>query len=73
MTRFFFHFWSKDDTVHDSQGRELGDLSAAYRHAMGLIRKAVELDDIAWRGCSINITDAYDRPMLSVLFPQESA
>ena len=56
MTRFFFHFSSKDDTVHDSQGREFGDLSAAPRHGMRLIDKAVELDDMDWRGRSIKIT-----------------
>ena len=70
MTRFFFHFSSKDDTVHDNEGREFADLSAAHRHAVRLIHKAVELDDMDWRGWSINITDAHYRPMLSVLFPQ---
>ena len=53
MTRFFFHFSSKDDTVHDSQGREFGDLSAAPRHGMRLIDKAVELDDMDWRGALV--------------------
>jgi hypothetical protein len=70
MTRFFFHFSSKDDTVLDDQGREFGDLSAAHRHAMRLVHKAIELGGTDWRGWSIKITDAYNRPMLSVLFPQ---
>ena len=70
MIRFFFHFSSKDDTVHDNEGREFGDLSAAHRHAVRLIHKAVELDDMDWRGWSINITDAHNRPVLSVLFPR---
>jgi hypothetical protein len=70
MARFFFHFSSKDDTVHDSQGRDFDDLNAAHRHAMRLIRKAVELDDTDWRGWSIKITDVHNRSMLNVLFPQ---
>ena len=72
MTRFFFHLASRDDTFHDREGRELGDLNAAHRHAMRLIRKAVELDHMDWRGWSIKITDAHNRPILSVLFPQAS-
>ena len=70
MTRFFFHFASKDKTVHDSQGRELSDLSTAHRYAMRLIDKAIALNDMDWRGWSINVTDAHNRPMLSVWFPQ---
>ena len=60
-----------DTTVHDNEGREFADLSAAHRHAVRLIHKAVEHDDMDWRGWSINITDAHYRPMLSVLFPQD--
>ena len=72
MTRYFFHFSSKDDTVQDSQGREFSDLSAAYRHGIALIHKTVLLDDMDWRGWSVKITDADNRSMLSVLFPQAS-
>jgi Domain of unknown function (DUF6894) len=72
MTRFFFHFSSKDDIVRDSKGRELSDLSEAHRHAMLLIHKMILLDDMDWRGWSVRITEADDRSMLSVLFPQGS-
>jgi hypothetical protein len=72
MNRFFFHFSSKDDIVRDSRGREFNDLSAAHRHAMLLIHKMILLDDMDWRGWSVKITDADDRSMLSVLFPQAS-
>ena len=70
MTRFFFHFWSKEDVIRDSQGREFSDLSEAHRHALTLIHKLFLLDDVDWQGWSIKITDADDRSMLSVLFPQ---
>ena len=72
MTRYFFHFSSKDDTIHDSQGRELSDLSAAHRHAMALVHKVVLMDDVDWRGWSIKIADVDNRSVLSVLFPQAS-
>jgi hypothetical protein len=72
MNRFFFHFWSKDDIVRDNKGREFSDLSAAHRHAILLIHKMILLDDMEWRGWSVKITDADDRSMLSVLFPQAS-
>jgi len=72
MTRFFFHFSSRDDIIHDSQGREFSDLSAACRHAMSLIHKAVLLDDMDWQGWSVKITDSNNRSTLSVLFPQAS-
>jgi hypothetical protein len=72
MSRFFFHFSSKEDTVHDSNGRELSDLSEAHRHAMLLIHKMILLDDMDWRGWSVKITDADGQSMLNVLFPQTS-
>jgi len=31
---------------------------------------AIALNDMDWRGWSIKVTDAQNRPMLSVLFPQ---
>jgi hypothetical protein len=72
MSRFFFHLASKDDRIFDTKGRELGDLAAAHRHAMLLIHKMVLLDDMDWRGWSINVTDASNLSVLSVLFPQVS-
>ena len=39
---------------------------------MGLIQKMVLLDDLDWRGWSINVTDASNQSVLSVLFPQVS-
>ncbi len=70
MSQFFFHVTSKGDFVHDFKGRELTDLAAAHRHAMLLIHKMVPLNDMDWRGWSINVTDASNRSVLSVLFPQ---
>jgi hypothetical protein len=72
MSKFFFHVTSKADFVRDFKGRELTDLDAAHRHAMLLIHKMVSLDDMDWRGWSINVTDASSRSVLSVLFPQMS-
>lgn len=72
MKHFFFHFESKDGSVSDAKGREFSDLASAHRHAMLLIRKIVLLDDIDWRGWSINVTDENNRSVLSVLFPQIS-
>jgi hypothetical protein len=73
MTRFFFNLASKDNTVFDDKGRDLIDLAAAHRHAMLLIHKMVALDDVDWRGWSINVADASQRSVLSVLFPQSYA
>ena len=71
MNRFFFHFWSRRRLIRDTEGRELPDLAAAHRHAMLLIKKAaVLLDDLEWRGWSIKVTDAADRTVLNVLFPE---
>jgi hypothetical protein len=70
MNRFFFHIASKDDSVFDTKGGEFSDLAAAHRHAMLLIHKMVLLDDMDWQGWSINVTDANNRSVLSVLFPQ---
>jgi hypothetical protein len=70
MNRFFFHLASKDNTIFDDKGRELIDLAAAHRHAMLLIHKMVALDDVDWRGWRINVTDATQRSVLTVLFPQ---
>jgi Domain of unknown function (DUF6894) len=72
MDRFFFHLASKDDTIFDTNGREFSDLAAAHRHAMQLIHKLVVLDDMDWRGWSINVADANNQSALSVLFPQTS-
>ena len=72
MARFFFHFMSKDDAVHDSNGREFSDLGEAHRHALTLIRKVVLLDDKDWRGWSVKISDAENKSTLSVLFPHAS-
>ncbi len=43
MTRFFFHFSSRDQFVADPIGRELAHIGAAHRHALLLIEKAVLL------------------------------
>ena len=74
MNRFFFHVASKNDCIFDTNGREFGDLATAHRHAIGLIQKMIVLDDddTDWRGWSINVTDASNRSVLSVLFPQTS-
>jgi hypothetical protein len=70
MNRFFFHLASKENTIWDEKGRDLTDLAAAHRHAMLLIHKFVAFDDSQWDGWSINVTDASQRSVLSVLFPQ---
>ncbi len=70
MKRFFFNLASRENTICDEKGRDLSDLAAAHRHAMLLIHKMVALDDMDWRGWSINVTDANQRSVLSVLFPQ---
>jgi hypothetical protein len=72
MNRFFFHVGCKEDSFFDTEGRELADLAEAHRHAMLLIHKMVMLDDVDWRGWSINVTDANNRSVLNVLFPQRS-
>jgi hypothetical protein len=71
MNRFFFNLVSKDNNILDTNGREFNDLAAAHRHAMLLINKIIFLTDEDWQGWSINVTDASNRSMLSVLFPSE--
>jgi hypothetical protein len=70
MNRFFFSLASKEDTICDTKGREFTDLASAHRHAMLLIHKMVMLDELDWRGWSIDVTDASHRSVLTVLFPQ---
>jgi hypothetical protein len=70
MNRFYFHLASRENTICDDKGRDFGDLAAAHRHAMLLIHKMVALDDVDWRGWCINVTDATQRSVLTVLFPQ---
>ena len=72
MNQFFFHLASKDDKILDTRGREFSDLAAAHRHAMQMIRKLVLLDDMDWRGWSVDVNNASNRSVLSVLFPQTS-
>jgi len=73
MNRFFFHLVGTDTRLCDHKGKEFSDLSYAHRHAMLLIHKMVTLDDESdWQGWSIEVTDASDRSVLSVLFPQAS-
>jgi hypothetical protein len=72
MNRFFFHLTSKDNNIVDAKGYELNDLAAAHRHAMLLIHKIVLSNDMDWRGWSINVSDASNRSVLSVLFPRLS-
>jgi hypothetical protein len=71
MARFFFHFSSKQNLVRDPNGRELEDVSAAYRHALLLMEKSIVLlsHEVDWRGWSISVSDASGRRVLSVLFP----
>ena len=70
MNRFYFHLASRENTICDDKGRDFCDLAAAHRHAMLLIHKMVALDDGDWRGWCINVTDATQRSVLTVLFPQ---
>ena len=70
MNRFFFHLSSKDNTIRDEKGLDFNDLAAAHHHAMMMIYKMISIDDIDWRGWSIKVTDASQRSLLSVLFPQ---
>jgi hypothetical protein len=72
MARFFFNFASKENTIRDSKGHELNDLVSAHRHSMLLIHNMVMLEDLDWKGWSIDVTDASHRSVLTVLFPQTS-
>jgi hypothetical protein len=73
MNRFFFNLVSKDNKICDPNGKEFIDLAYAHRHAMLLIQKIAMLDDESdWQGWSIEVTDASNRSVLSVLFPHTS-
>jgi hypothetical protein len=71
MSLFYFHLVSDKEIIRDHQGKEFLNLVEAYYHVRSLIHKAVTYD-IDWRGWSIRITDASDRSILTVLFPQAS-
>jgi hypothetical protein len=71
MSLFYFHLVSDGELVRDHKGKEFSDLVEAYYYVRSLIHKAV-MYDIDWEGWSIRITDASDRSILSVLFPQTS-
>src|SRR5262249_4050584 len=70
MARFFFHFVSKGKFIWDPNGRELENVGAAHQHALLLIEKSVLLlsHEVDWKGWSINVSDASDHVLLSVLF-----
>jgi len=71
MNHFFFHLVSNEVRICDPKGKVFSDLYCAHRHAMLLIHKMTMLDDESeWRGWSIEVTDASNRSVLSVLFPQ---
>jgi hypothetical protein len=72
VTRFFFHFSSRDQFVADQKGRELEHIGAAHRHALLLIEKAVLLlsHELNWSGWSIDVSDSTGRTLLNVLFPR---
>jgi len=72
VTRFFFHFSSRDQFVADPIGRELAHIGAAHRHALLLIEKAVLLfsHELDWSGWSIGVSDTTGRTLLNVLFPR---
>jgi hypothetical protein len=73
MNHFFFNLVSNETRIHDPKGKVCSDLYCAHRHAMLLIHKLIMLDDESeWRGWSIEVTDASNRSVLSVLFPQMS-
>ena len=73
MNRLFFNLVSKDRRISDTRGAECGDLASAHRHAMIVIHKLVLMDEESdWQGWSIDVTDASNRSVLSVLFPQMS-
>jgi hypothetical protein len=73
MNHFFFHLVSNEVRICDPKGKVFSDLYCAHRHAMLLIYKMVMLDEESeWRGWSIEVTDASNRSLLSVLFPQMS-
>jgi hypothetical protein len=70
MNRFFFNLVGKDTKICDPNGKEFSDLAYAHRHAMLLIHKIAVLDEESdWQGWSIEVTDANNRSVLSVLFP----
>ncbi len=72
MNRFFFHFSCGNTLIHDDNGRDCADLATAHNYARQLVAKLIALDEMDWRGWSIKVTDADDRSILSVLFPQMS-
>ena len=73
MDRFFFNLVGKETKICDPKGKEFSDLARAHRHAMLLIHKIAVLDDESdWQGWSIEVTDASNRSVLSVLFPDTS-
>jgi hypothetical protein len=70
MARFFFNFRSRTETIHDTKGAEFTDLASAHRHAMMLIYRMVLLDELDWKGWSVDVTNANHRSVLAVLFPE---
>jgi hypothetical protein len=74
MSRFFFHFAYKGGWIYDDKGKELANLREAHRYAALLIKQACCEFEAAtdWRDWRIQITDASDLPLLTVLFPFQS-
>jgi hypothetical protein len=70
MPRFFFHARAGEVQSFDDDGTDCRDLSAAYDHALHLIRRTMPyMSEEDMNGWMINIATSVGTTPLTVLFP----
>jgi hypothetical protein len=72
MPRYYFHISSKDEAIPDHHGVELDGLRDAHRLAMKIIKETMKVvaDEPEWGEWLIEVVDARDEALLTVLYPR---
>ena len=71
MNKYYLHIVSKSTVYADDRGVMLGDLAAAHRCAVSVIRNCMrgDAEKQDWRGWHVKIADDTGRALVIVLFP----
>jgi|tagenome__1003787_1003787.scaffolds.fasta_scaffold20585734_1 hypothetical protein len=76
MPRYHFHLSAPDNYFRDQAGVEVSDLSAAHLRAVQLADRVLMVGAFArceadLRRWTVQVTDADERPVMTVIFPAE--
>ena len=73
--RCYFHFVDGAETVHDSEGIEVGNLDEA-RHAAEAVKEMIKEEGLGttdWSRWRLDVTDASGVPLFSIRLDEGSA